>query len=1500
MSVPGADKPPKGPSAPPPKKKAVEKVVLTLREQKKQQIEANPDILKEMTADDVFVIFDDDDSGLMSFEEFRSMLPRLGIHVGDAKAYRYFNICDTDGSGEIDVDEFKVALFACDPTSGNPVGFVPSTMLTPMDAFETFDNDRSGYLDEDEFYFAMEFLGLEMSDFRHEDYFRKLDINYKQKLDYNEFRSVFLDICDVRNELEMRDVDVPSLTQRDKLVATLEGMLNEEEDRERRALAEAKRYKQWIFDCKDKRRFLKRADFRSYHELRSCLDAAGQVYVFGGGTSGQFTSAPVDKLLTSQYKFAEFDRVVEVWRDRVQPQQLVDRLKMKRREEEQDDKRQADKSSVILKGAPTAKHDRIDPYEEALDSSFTGMNVCLNTAALWGKRIHHVAISENVMFALSDMGEVYSWGGNSYWWHEIQADSVFQSKWRGDTTPRSQLLLGTTAKELPRDVDLIVKEAPNMGQRTEEDEKEDWIKLVSKYFGSWQSPPATGNRLKYLEREVMSKIKFDTIKFSLECRGKIVGDSTLYELVEEMYDAILLEKKLLGEKAHKAIKETEDQVKDLRRRRKYNPAVKLKQRIIDMWLPLREVQAEQKAKQRAEKAANIHDAAVRLESQYEAWRGRAAAKAESLVPEYSPRGNSLSLDIHGITPRAGDMNTPRGYQAAVQVVAGAGHALLVHKSGQLYSWGVGAGGRLGLDDAELGEAQKDSHKPRLVQALDGRGMHVVRAACGFSHSAAVLSTGELFMWGSAANGKCGIGNITEAEECYIVSPTRVIVGGSADRRVRKVSCGAAHSAVVTETGQLYVFGLGDGGRLGQGEGVYRHHTLPHLANSLLHETVASVSCGACVTVALTEIRVQYSGAKGRQVKETVGGKAYIAGSGNTLGKQYDTFTYLQDMDGITIKAVSAGYQHIAMVTTGGMMYCMGRNNNNCCGSSPHANFLEHPVPVSCLYKESQNIAVGCRADQSSVYDGRDAEMAVNGSTDGDGLKNVTSTQMDPQAWWELDLGRFAVIDEIRVWGRTDEPFDQMQSRELYTQRLFPFWCMIGAEPFPKQTHLNAVKDALKEAIAKQKFTDNNRMSQWRCPANTQGRYVRIQLEGFNFLHLAEVQVFGNWGLSKGVGRVASVAAGRDVTVAVIRPSSDPADIETLYKRAVFADAANADVLRQLETYKLEYDKYGRGEEVLQEKCKMCRGFVECETCGLMREYGREIANMPLGIGGKRRRLKSIDNFLINESKPALVLPYVPRLTRPSKWDVFKDNWKRRFQKFFILRGGIHTTRPTIQPDGYDENERIISEFISQSQKIQEQRSGRPGTTNSSVGSGNRPGTGTSLNSHSGGPSASGSGGQGGGQGRQGQPSGGDSLTLGDDSSLMSRSQTMMTGSLDGSRVPRRKGRKGKKKNTGPDESIYLSLEDPNEQNSLDGSLRSYKSGDLSPQGTAKMRHALDEADMILTDKRGGGHREDDRYQERYGEAEEDNPPRRKGKGRKGDDASRPAELSPGKPRSNRR
>ena len=75
--------------------------------------------LQKMTVEQIFAEFDTDGSGLIDLEEFKNMLPTLGIKLSEAKALKYFKVCDVDGSGQIDIDEFRTALFACDPVSGN-------------------------------------------------------------------------------------------------------------------------------------------------------------------------------------------------------------------------------------------------------------------------------------------------------------------------------------------------------------------------------------------------------------------------------------------------------------------------------------------------------------------------------------------------------------------------------------------------------------------------------------------------------------------------------------------------------------------------------------------------------------------------------------------------------------------------------------------------------------------------------------------------------------------------------------------------------------------------------------------------------------------------------------------------------------------------------------------------------------------------------------------------------------------------------------------------------------------------------------------------------------------------------------------------------------------------------------------------------------------------------------------------------------------------------------
>ena len=128
------------------------------------------------------------------------------------------------------------------------------------------------------------------------------------------------------------------------------------------------------------------------------------------------------------------------------------------------------------------------------------------------------------------------------------------------------------------------------------------------------------------------------------------------------------------------------------------------------------------------------------------------------------------------------------------VVAGAEHALLLTREGQVFAFGQGNCGKLGLGGCW------DEAVPRLVEALAKR--RTIQIACGIDHSAAVTDNGSVWTWGDNRFGQLGHGNNRD-----LATPTRVrtleVFG-----RLANVGCGHHFSAAVLANGQLYTWGLG--------------------------------------------------------------------------------------------------------------------------------------------------------------------------------------------------------------------------------------------------------------------------------------------------------------------------------------------------------------------------------------------------------------------------------------------------------------------------------------------------------------------------------------------------------------------------------------------------------------------------------------------------------------------------------------------------------------------
>ncbi len=158
------------------------------------------------------------------------------------------------------------------------------------------------------------------------------------------------------------------------------------------------------------------------------------------------------------------------------------------------------------------------------------------------------------------------------------------------------------------------------------------------------------------------------------------------------------------------------------------------------------------------------------------------------------------------------------------------------------------------------------------------------------------------------------------------------------------------------------------------------------------------------------------------------------------------------------------------------------------------------VTVSLIVAGGTNLAQGKTATQSSTLPGyptAGAASAVDGNTDGNFFDgSVTATNLDPNPWWEVDLGATVTVNSVLVWNRTD----------CCGSRLSDYWVFLSNTPFlPTDTPANLQFQAGTQALH---LFNAATPPGANIFGNVQARYVRVQLSNAGYLSLAEVQVFG--------------------------------------------------------------------------------------------------------------------------------------------------------------------------------------------------------------------------------------------------------------------------------------------------------------------------------------------------------------------------------------------------------
>ena len=269
---------------------------------------------------------------------------------------------------------------------------------------------------------------------------------------------------------------------------------------------------------------------------------------------------------------------------------------------------------------------------------------------------------------------------------------------------------------------------------------------------------------------------------------------------------------------------------------------------------------------------------------------------------------------------------------------------------EVYVWGNDSWGQLGL-----GSLQVQSYS---LPQICSYGVKVLQVACGEQHALLLTPDSALYAFGSNADGRLGVG-----DRSIPLRSLPTLVPDLVSTPILSVSCGAAHSAAVTASGDLYTWGQGSFGALGTGGSL--NHWSPQQVSFPSGCTVLAVFCGGRHTVIL----VKDAGNSRKSVYMCGSGEAGQLGLGHKDNELVPRRLSIEgDMD-----TVAAGHSHTLFLTSAGTVYSTGNNTSGQLGIGSRKS-IKRPVLIPSL---TGVIRIAAGTQSAAVT--RDARLYLWGS-----------------------------------------------------------------------------------------------------------------------------------------------------------------------------------------------------------------------------------------------------------------------------------------------------------------------------------------------------------------------------------------------------------------------------------------------------------------------------------------------------------------------------------------
>jgi len=178
--------------------------------------------------------------------------------------------------------------------------------------------------------------------------------------------------------------------------------------------------------------------------------------------------------------------------------------------------------------------------------------------------------------------------------------------------------------------------------------------------------------------------------------------------------------------------------------------------------------------------------------------------------------------------------TSRISGTVTSIAAGGNHSFALTSTGRVYAWGYNLYGQIG-DATKINRTVPTEITSRIS------GM-VTSVAAGGNHSIALTSTGRIYTWGLNSSGEIGDATTTNRTTPTEIT-SRIAVTAS------MISAGYSHSAAITSTGRVYTWGSNSNGQIG--DATTTNKNVPTEISSRINGTVTSISAGGIHTIVLT-------------------------------------------------------------------------------------------------------------------------------------------------------------------------------------------------------------------------------------------------------------------------------------------------------------------------------------------------------------------------------------------------------------------------------------------------------------------------------------------------------------------------------------------------------------------------------------------------------------------------------------------------------------------------